>query len=57
MKVGDLVKVSPQGCEEWLGLVVCGLDRHGLVKVHWFGGPCNPYTWQPEELEVVSASR
>ena len=58
MKVGDLVKyASPKGCKEWLGLVVCGHDRYGLVQVHWFGGMNNPCPWQPEELEVISASR
>ena len=57
MKAGDLVKpknASWEGCKEWFGLVVRGLDRHGLVKVHWFGGTNNPSPWQAEELEVVS---
>ena len=58
MKVGDLVKFIPrEGCPDpnYLGLIVKGVDRHGLVRVWWFDSE-RPRPWQPEELKVISES-
>ena len=65
LKAGDLVKFIPrEGCPDpdYLGLIVKGVDRHGLVRVWWFNDTqpvpfSSPRPWQPEELKVISENK